>query len=345
MKVQRLRSTLLIALCSVVLVATQLSGYASAATKKTNSAPNYATNNANSLRISPVRTEKTISIGTSDTVSVFVQNMTDAPIVLKPIENDFIAGDEKGTPSLILDEDKYAPTHSLKRYMVPLENFTIGPKENKKIDVTIRIPDSAQSGGYFGAIRFAPVTVRADGSTAVGVAASISSLILITVPGDLVQNLALTNFDVQQNGGTATNFRTPDDLQLFLRFKNLGNVQLSPFGQIYVKQGDRVVYKVNFNNEDPKDNILPDSARRWEVPLKGMGHFGKYTVGGTFSYGTTGKNIEITKTIWIVPTAYIVGFLGAIVAIVLIVLGIRKFLKSYKQRILNNSRGGRSYRR
>lgn len=334
----------MVALCSVVLLGMQLSGYASAATKKA-AVPDYTKNNANNLQVSPVRTERTINLGTSDVISVFVRNMTDAPIVLKPIENDFIAGDEKGTPALILDENKYAPTHSLKRYMVPLANITLGPRENKQVDVTIRIPDSTQSGGYFGALRFAPVTIDAKGQVAVGVAGSVASLMLVTVPGDLVENLQLTNFDVQQNGGAANNFRTPNDLQLFLRFKNLGNVQLAPFGQVYVKQGNKVLYKADFNSGDPRDNILPDSARRWEIPLKNLGKFGRYTVGGTFAYGTTGKNIEVTKTIWIVPTTYIVAFISTIVAIILLIWGVRKFLKSYKQRILNNSRNGRNYRR
>jgi hypothetical protein len=279
-------------------------------------------------------------------VKTFVTNLTSAPITVRPIENDFIAGDESGTPAIILNENSYAPTHSLKRFMVPLSNVTVGPKATQEVDVTIRVPANAHAGGYFGAIRFAPVTPGANAQ--LNFSGSVASLILMTVPGEFKEALQLTNFDVQQNGGKGSNFRSPKDLSLLVRFKNTGDVQQQPFGQIYVKKGDKVLYKYNFNTTDPKDNVLPDSARRWNVPLKGFGKFGKYTVGATFSYGSQGTSIDIQKTIWIVPTTYIIAFLVTIVIIILLIFGIVKFLKSYKKRILRDSgrgnhRGGGSF--
>lgn len=293
-------------------------------------------NNSATLKISPVRTDLTLEAGKSGTVKVYVTNMTSAPVLIKPIENDFVAGDEKGTPSIILDENSYAPTHSLKRFMVPLQNVTVPAKGTQEVNVTITVPKSAQAGGYYGAIRFAPVS--ADGSKQVNLSASVASLILLTVPGDLIEQLTLTNFDIQQNGGTATNFRTPDDLSLLVRFQNKGNVQAAPFGQIYVQKGKQVVYRYNFNQTDPREQILPDSARRWSIPVKSLGKFGKYTIGATFTYGTKGQAIEITKTIWIVPTTYIIGGLVALAAVVGLILGLWIFLRSYKRRILRSSR-------
>jgi hypothetical protein len=290
-----------------------------------------------------VRTDITVNKGSSGSVKTFVTNLTNSPLTVKPIENDFVAGDEKGTPAIILDENSYAPTHSLKRFMVPLSNVTIAAKATQEVDVTIRVPSTAQAGGYFGAIRFAPVVP--GGNQNLSVSGSVASLILMTVPGDLVETLLLTNFDVQQDGGSGTNFRTPDHLSLFVRFQNKGNVQVEPFGQIYVQKGKKVLYTYTFNGKDPKQSVLPDSARRWDVPLKGLGKFGKYTVGATFTYGSKGTSIEIKKTIWIIPTAYILITIGIIVFLILLVFGTWKFLKGYKKRILresnrNNHRGG-----
>jgi hypothetical protein len=324
------RGAFALLLCS--LFVSSLQGVSHAATP----APTAVTNNTNTLKISPLRTDITINAGETGVVKTFVTNITGKAIAIHPIENDFVSGDEKGTPSIILDENSYAPTHSLKRFMVPLKDVTIAPNETKQIEVSIAVPKTAQPGGYYGAVRFAPVST--GGSSQVNLNASAASLILMTVPGATTEKLVMTNFDVQQDGGKGSNFRTPNNLSLLLRFQNKGNVQESPFGQIYVKKGNKVVYTYNFNQNNPKDTILPDSSRRWEVPIKNIGKFGKYTVGGTFTYGTKNQSIQVTKTIWIIPTTYILGAIGAVVLIVLLIVGIVFGLRRYKQKLVKTSR-------
>ncbi len=320
--------------CSILFVSS--TGLVAAATAKTpaKAATPSATTNTNTLKVSPVRTELSIAPGTSGTVKTYITNLTKTAITVSPIENDFVAGDENGTPSIVLDENSYAPTHSLKRFMVPLQNVTVGAGETREVDVTVTVPKSARAGGYYGAIRYAPA--NADGSKSVNLSTSVASLILMTVPGPTTEDLRMTNFDIQQNGSNGSNFRTPDNMNLLLRFQNKGNVQEAPLGQINVQKNKKVLYTYNFNQVDPKDNVLPDSARRWNIPLKGFGKFGKYTVTGTFSYAN-GKSIEATKTIWIVPTTYIIigasSIIGLIFLVILIVIG----LKTYKRKILRSS--------
>lgn len=342
MKLTKLRSLTMVVVGAITIIAGSSAGYVSAATPAKTSAQSV-NNSSNTLKISPVRTDISIAAGTTGKVTVTITNVTGAAIALKPIENDFVAGDEKGTPSLILDANSYAPTHSLKRFMVPIKNITVPANSSQDVTVTIVVPKTAQAGGYFGAVRFAPVTE--GGSQSVNLGASVASLILMTVPGELTEKVTMTNFDIQQNGDTASNFRTPDNLNLFLRFKNDGNVQVAPFGQIYVKKGDKVVYKTNFNTEEPKQTILPDSARRWDnIKLGGFGKFGKYTVGATFGYGTKGQTIEVEKTVWIIPSAYIFGALIALAVIVGLVVFFILLLKGYKKRVLRGSRGSRRRR-
>ena len=340
MKQAKVRSVLFAAVGTLTVALSQITGVASAATKST-TAPatsNAITNTGNSLKVSPLRTDLQVQPGASGVAKVYVTNLTGKPIVLKAIENDFVAGDEKGTPSLILDPNSYAPSHSLKRFMQPISNITLGTTTataTQEVDVRVVVPKSAQAGGYFGALRFAPA---AAGNGQVALSGGIASLILLTVPGPTVEQLTLTNFDVQQNGGSATNFRTPKDLSLFLRFENKGNLQEAPFGQIYVQKGKKTLYTYNFNNAVPRQEILPDSFRRWTVPIKGMGKFGKYTVGAVISYGTKGQSIDITKTIWIIPSGYIIAFVVVILVLAALIIGGYVFLKSYKRRILKSSR-------
>lgn len=334
MKKNKLLSVFALLLCSATLCLGHMSAFAATTSKNTTSTS--TTNAANTLKISPLRTDITLAPGASGKVVTYVTNLTKATVTIKPYENDFVAGDEKGTPSVILDENSHAPTHSLKRFMKPVANVTVGPGETKQVEVTIAVPKDAQAGGYYGAVRFAPATTTGDKS--VNLSASAVSLVLLTVPGPVTERLSLTNFDIQQNGGTATNFRTPDDLSLLLRFENKGNIQEGPFGQIYVQKGKKIVYSSNFNQDTPKQVVLPDSARRWLVPLKGFGKFGKYTVGATFSYGAKGQSIEITKTVWIVPTAVIMAIVIGVLVLAAIIGGMWIFLKNYKRRILKSSR-------
>ena len=92
---------------------------------------------ANTLRVSPVRTDLQIEAGEQKIVEVTVTNVTDQALSVRPIQNDFIAGDESGTPALILDETEFAPSHSLKRFLLPLQTAVIPAGESKTFEVVI----------------------------------------------------------------------------------------------------------------------------------------------------------------------------------------------------------------
>lgn len=328
-----LRSALVVAASAIVLLASQsVSVYA--ATKKAAPTPEKPTV-SNTLKVSPLRSDVVVKAGASGSVLVRVTNLAATPVTLKAIENDFVAGDEKGTPSVILDQNSYAPSHSLKRFMVGIPDFTVAAGGTQEITVKIAVPKTAQAGGYFGALRFIPSGTEGQ---PVDVTGSVVSLILLTVPGPTLEQMTLTNFDVRQNGGTASNFRSPDDLSVLVRFENKGNVQEQPFGQINVQKGKKVIYTYDFNQDQPRNSVLPDSARRWEVPIKNLGKFGKYTVSGTFGYGLKGETINISKTVWIVPTGYILAGVGIFIFLVVAIGGTYVFLRSYKRKILESSR-------
>lgn len=273
---------------------------------------------ANTLKVAPVRTDISVAPGESKKIQVIVTNTTNSAISVRPIQNDFVAGDERGTPALILDADKFAPTHSLKRFLAPIADTIVPAKKSKAIDVVIKVPASAQPGGYYGAVRFAPTTP--DGGGQVNLSASVASLMLLTVPGEVVEKLDLTEFNIQQGGKTSEYFTSSNDLQATFRFKNSGGIQLGPIGKISVKQGDKVVYDTDFNNKEQRDVVLTDSARRWDIPLKNIGSFGNYTVTATYTYGTTNQSIEVTKSFWVVPQLLIVvGIIGILILIALII--------------------------
>lgn len=290
-----------------------------------------------SLKISPLRSDITIKPGESQKVTVYVQNLNPVPITLKPINNDFIAGNkEDGTPDIILNENEFAPTHSLKRFMDPLPNITVGPGEKKAVDVTINVPRTAQAGGYYGALRFAPALP--DGNSAVSVSGSVASLILLTVPGNLVENLTLKQFAVQQKGKESNRFATNKDIEAVIRLENQGNVHVAPFGSVFVQKGKNIIYTAKINDKKPAGMVLPDSTRKWTIPVEKIGSFGKYKITAVISYGGSNNTMNVEKTIWIIPTIYIVGAIIALLLLIGLIVAIVMSLRAYKRRILRGAR-------
>lgn len=173
----------------------------------------------------------------------------------------------------------------------------VAPGEAKRIDVPIAVPAGTQAGGYFGAIRFVPSILGGGGQ--VNMSASVASLVLLSVPGNTVETLELTDFSVLQGTQPGSLFRT-GDIHALIRFQNKGNVQTGPFGKVSVLRGDQVLFEVDLNNKKPRDMILPDSARRWNIPLKNIDGFGRYTVRATFTYGQQSKTIETETVFWVI---------------------------------------------
>lgn len=302
----------------------------------TNGGATSGDSGGDSLKISPLRTDRTIKPGQSDKVTVYVQNLTRSTITLKAINNDFIAGNrEDGTPDIILDENEYAPTHSLKRFMEPLPNVTVAPGERKSVEVIINVPQTAQAGGYFGAIRFAPTDGSGNG---VNVSGSIASLILVTVPGNIIESLQIKQFGVEQNGKIAGRFSNSKDLNVRLRLENKGNVQIAPFGEVFVQKGDKIIHQAKINDIKPAGVVLPDSVRKWDVPLKNIGSFGKYKITAVVSYGGNNQTMTTEQTIWIVPTVFIIGAIIALIIIIGLIALIVTALKAYKRKILRGVR-------
>src|SRR5581483_2404429 len=278
----------------------------------------------NGLRISPVRSDLTIIPGASQTLDVYITNLTTAPANLQGVVDDFTAGaNESGTPAILLNGEK-APSHSLKGYVSPIGTFMLAGGQERDVKITITIPKGVAGGGYFGAIRFLPANL--DSTKNVNLAASVASLVIVTVPGPVTEQMSLASFDVRsmntktnELNGPSVLFTHNKNLNAVVRFQNLGNIQEEPFGKILLKKGGSVLATYEINNIEPRGNVLPDSIRRFSVPLTGLSNFGKYTLEGNFGYSTKGQLLSATTNFYIVPVPAIVI---AIVVLLVIILGI-----------------------
>ena len=324
-------------IASVVLVLS--AGSAFAATSTTSSSSPTSTTSAvggNALRVSPVRTDLTINAGTTQTVHVFVQNLTTQPAELTGVVDDFTAGsDETGQPNLLLNGQQ-APTHSLKQFVAPISNFNLAPGAQQDVKVVITIPKGTAGGGYYGAVRFEPTNPA--GGKMVNLSASVGSLILVKVPGNVVDKVAIASFDVRKNDTPGTFFTNGKNLTAVVRFQNQGNVQEEPFGKVVLKKvGGKQVALYEINSSDPRGNVLPDSIRRFTVQLTKVGSFGKYVVEGSFGYGSNGALLTASKTIYIVPVSAVIVAGVVVILLFFVLFGLPRLVARYNRRVIEKA--------
>lgn len=301
-----------------------------------------ATNTAdggNGLRISPIRRDLTIKPGEAETVTISVTNVTAKPATFQAIINDFVANpDESGNPALILDPSKSAPKHGLKQFISPVPKFTLGPGQQTYVQVKIAIPATAAGGGYFGAIRFASAASNNDPRQNVSLSGSVGTLLLVKVPGELKEQLSLVSFDARVNDRPSAFFFSGKHVTATVRFQNQGNVQIQPFGKILLKdRSGKTLYSAELNNTELPANVLPDSIRKFSVPMKHVGGFGQYKLIGNFGYGSGGQLLTASTTFYIIPLPLIILFIALVLFIAFLIFGLPRLVRAYNRRILRRA--------
>jgi hypothetical protein len=303
----------------------------------------------NGLRVSPVRTDLVLKPGENKTMSISVTNVTSQPATLQAIVNDFVGNpDESGNPAIILNPNEYAPSHSLKRFISPIGNFTLNPGQAKNIDVTMKIPANAAGGGYFGAVRFAPAGSTSGPNQTVSLAGSVGSLILVKVPGDIKEQVSIASFDVRKNDHASSFYTNSKDLAATVRFQNLGNVQEAPFGKVLLKnRSGKILATYELNSNVPPANVLPDSIRKFPIPLnKKVGGMGQYKLEGNFGYGASGQLLSASTTFYVIPASVIIIFAAAVALLLFLVFGLPRLVRAYNRSVIRRanraSRSGRN---
>ncbi len=305
--------------------------------------------NGNGLKISPVRTDITIDKGTSRTVSMTVENITGFQVTVRGVTNDFVPStDESGEPRIILDDTQRAPGNSFKSLISSIPTLTLNPNERKEVKVTLSVPASAASGGYYGAVRFSPGNGENDKNVAL--TASVGSIFLVRVPGEITEKLSVESFTVAHaaydDKGKITKMDKSASLfssgpiALQTRFRNFGNIHVQPFGKIYIKNfSGKIVETIEINNAQPRGSVLPQSIRKFDIPVKNQKFFGKYTAEASFGYGTNGELLLAKKTFYVIPYKLI----GVVIAVILFAIFVLpRLIRTYNEAIIRKAKQNRN---
>ncbi|MEX0668306.1 MAG: hypothetical protein WD061_01030 [Candidatus Saccharimonadales bacterium] len=320
------------------------------------------TSNGHGLSISPPLINLEVDPGETVELDISLRNITSRDMVVGGEVNDFVARDESGEPMILLDEDQDSP-YSLKGFIADIPELQIAEGEQVVATVPLVIPENASPGAYMGVVRFGAVSSGTDSEgSQVSLSASVGTLVLANVSGDVDSNLEIEELAVAQADDNSqvldTSLRSTDQslnsgiiekgpLTAITRLNNLGNIYLQPQGSLRVTNMFGKEVNISSNDEgEPnsilefnpdKRNVLPDSIRRFEHPIDKNFWFGRYTLTVDLNYGPDQENVSESLSFWVFPYKLL-----AIVISTLVLLGFfgRKGLKMYNQRIVNKFHEG-----
>lgn len=315
--------------CSIILLAVTLFSFL---LQPVSSSAQSVSNSGQGFQISPVTVELNADPGKSYTIDLKLKNVTAGPLVAKGQVNDFIAKGENGDPEILLDDDAHS-TYSLKSWVGQIGGGQFKSQETKTISVKINVPTNAEPGGHYGVIRFTGVAPELESDqSAVALSASIGTLVLVRVSGDVKESARVEEFFTSQNGKKASFFEY-GPINLVERIKNTGNIHIKPAGTVVVRDmfGKTIAsLKVN----DPPKNVLPNSIRRFEQELNKKWLFGRYSADVSLGYGSTGQVMTAQMAFWVIPWKLIGVILLFIIAIILVS---RSGIKRYNSHIIKKS--------
>jgi hypothetical protein len=298
-----------------------------------------ATDSGQALEIGPPVINIKGDPGATVKAQLSLRDISNANLIVTNQINDFTANGEDGTPKLLLNQTT-PDANSIIKWISPLPQFTLVPKQIQQLPVSIKIPTNAPPGGYYGVIRFTGTPPGLDG-TGVSLSASIGALVFVRVNGQAKESMTISDFYTVGDNGVKNWLYEAIPLNFVERLKNGGNLFEKPTGSVVVTDMfGKVVGQQNVN--EANGNVLPSTTRRFQQPFNKdvVGTtfmFGRYSAALTVKYGDSGQTVTSTTAFWIIPYRLIAAIIIGLIALGLL---LRIYLQNYRKRILGNNRGG-----
>lgn len=268
------------------------------------------------LSISPTISQFTIKPGDKATVKITLKNITVDNVTAQGFVNDFTSDGTTGNPKILTNEKQPSP-NSIRNFVYGLSDITLQRGEQKNVSIGLQVPQDATPGAYFGIIRYkaVPATGGAPAPGQVALTASVGTIVLVTVPGNIREQVQVKGLHVYRGGQDGTLFFGPPN-SIGVEVANFGNGFEQPFGNVEVhNMFNKTVVSYQLNNPKQPGNILPGSSRIFLQNVKGINQLGRYTVIASVSYGKGSQVLSVQKTIWYIPKWVAVLFIAIIIGL------------------------------
>ncbi len=296
------------------------------------------------VELAPAKVNLIVSPGETYVQRYLIRNHASEDKEFTLFVQDFTLSDEEG--SLVFsdngNEEGIDEKYSLKNWMkFPSEKISVpGNGETKEVEISIEVPEGAEAGGHYGVLFIQTADAdRQDTNSTVGSVGRLGALVLLTVPGDVREEVLIENFGSEKS----VYFNAFPEVNLNMDLKNNGNVHAIPTGAFFVSGGLSVGGNTVIFNED-KNAVLPDTPARifdhsFVFEKDGMiPPMGKVTVDFIGKYGAGKAKNDLSGTIyfWLIPAK----FLGVVLVVILVVIFvIYRVIKSYKKPVTTKEAG------
>ncbi len=281
------------------------------------------------LSISPTRTDLVVNAGATADLHISVKNVTGGSVIAKPFINDFAPDGKTGAPQLISDSS-IESAYSIKKFIKDVNQFEFKAGETKNLTIKVTVPKNAAPGAYYGVIRYQAVpdskAPNNSGGGQVSLTASVGSLVLIEVPGEIRQQASIETVSAYLNYKSGSIFiRKPN--KIGIEINNLGNGFARPSGEVKVRDmSGNQVFSYKINDTNPQGVVLPNSTRIFKDAIENINSPGRYKIDVFISYVNGGEVYTKTATFWYIPLWLLAG---GLIVILLLVLSVGLLYRNY----------------
>jgi len=266
------------------------------------------------LTISPPIIELTLKPGDISNQTIKISNPTKSTVEIYPASMNFHASGETGEPAFSAANDEESKFALAKWIKFNQTKLALTPEQVVEFNYQIEVPNGAEPGGHYGVVFFATEPPKADSKTnQVSIASMIGSLILVKVPGNIIEKGLIEEF-------STNNFYFNPPVNFTTRVSNLGNVHFKPKGKITIKDwfGNN---KENLTVNEAKGNVLPDSIRKFENKWSAdKWVFGRFSASLSLVYGESEKTLDSKITFWIIPWWLIIALIVLLILIIILII-------------------------
>jgi len=252
-----------------------------------------------SLAISPLINNIEVEPGgvRSGFVEVYNNSSRDVEVIASTV--DFEDGGE-GHVNIIDNSKTQKPAETLLSNWIQVnpEPLLIPAGKGRSVPFRIEVPETAEPGGKYGAILTSTKPVEDYEDTYLALSASVGSLFLVSVTGDIVEDAVLKEFTAEEL------YYRNDRIEFGFTIENRGNVHIRPRGEIRIYNQDRKVDTIPINKVTRFGNILPDSERSWSFTWKDKNDImeaGRYKAVLFLEYGEDRDTITRDLDFWLLP--------------------------------------------
>ncbi len=221
------------------------------------------------------------------TADLFYKNTSANPVDINLSAKDFKDLNDGWQVNFLAPKDAANYKYSLSSWIsFDKKSLTIPPGKEEKVTVTIDAARLAQ-GGHYASIQ-AEIKSKPTDRRQVQIDGILSSLLFVRAGVGKIREEAKIN----QFGAIRDNFWDFPNMML-MRFENSGNVDLTPFGLIEIKDIFGNTIAKGILNEG-SFITLPESIRRYDIPVKPLSNFflpGIYHAKITLHFGKSNKYI------------------------------------------------------